>query len=705
MSYINDFIWSIKSINPDTAIYLGNKSIELSKKLNFYNGVGYAAKNIGGTYYYAGKNDKALNFYNISLEYFEKAGNKQGIAIGYRNIGNFYDQKGDWKNALDYYLKSKTIREDIGDKKGLALVNNSIGLLYSKSKQDVDSAINYYNNALEINKELDNKLGMAESYLYIANYYLEKEKDTTIYEKTLENIFECRKICVEINEKRNLATCEEIIGNIYINQKKYDEAFKYLNNSLKINQELVNNASIASSFSSLAYYYLKINDFEKSEFYYKQALSLANETNSSLIKKESYKNLSLIYSSSNKYKEAYLFLVKFNDLKDSLESEESVKEMTQLSMQYEFDKKQKFQEIEQKQKEEIQNAQLKRQKMVTSFFIIGFILMILLAVVIFRSYRNKQKANKLLEDKNNEIITKSIILQQQKEEIEAQRDEIELHRDTVLGQNDKIQKQNKHITDSIVYAKRIQKAVIPPQDYLSTILEEYFVFFKPRDIVSGDFYWATQKDNKIIITAADCTGHGVPGAFMSMLGVSFLNEIVNKIDTTNGEKIVASEILDNLKASIMKSLRQTGKDNEAKDGMDMALCVLDYENMQLQFCGAHNPLYLVRNNELTQYKADRMPVGISYRQDNPFTNTEIQIQKNDICYLFSDGYVDQFGGKDGRKYSSRNFKEFILTICNFEMKKQKELMEQEFENWKAFKDHKGETYEQIDDVLVVGFRI
>ncbi len=721
---INDFIWAVKQMAPDTAIYMGDISIALATKLNFYNGLGYAGKNIGGTYYYKGLLDSAMKYYEISLDNFEIANNKQGVAIAFRNMGNIYDQKGDWKRALDLYLKSKLIREEIGDKKGLAALNNSIGLLYKNSKQEEDSAIRFHEKALAIYQELDIKIGIAESYLFIANFYFDKEEeyyekqennlteeedknkitpDSIKYQKTLEYILKARKICEEITEERYLSICEEIIGKIYTNRQQYDSAYKYLVNSIKLSIKLGNKAGTSSAYSSMGFYYLSKDEYRNAEANYFKALRLATSV-SPLIKSECYKNLASVYEGLKDYEKAYDFHKKYQHLKDSLEDEDNVKEMTKLSMQYEFDKVQKLNEIEQQQKDEIQKAQLKRQRMLTIFFISGFIFMIILAIVIFSNYRNKQKANKMLEEKNLEILAKNDILQQKKLEIEIHRDEISKNRDTLVEKNDKIEKQNKHITDSIVYAKRIQSAVLPPKEYMDSILNDYFILFRPRDIVSGDFYWATKKNDKLIVTAVDCTGHGVPGAFMSMLGVSFLNEIINKMDN-NEEKITAGAILDNLKAGIMKSLRQTGKDNEAKDGMDMSLCVVDYQNMILHFAGAHNALYLTRQNQLLQYKADRMPVGIGYRHDEPFTNNEIEIFNNDICYLFSDGYTDQFGGKDGRKYSAKNFKDLITNICLQPLDKQKEIMEQEFENWMNYLDKKGEKYEQLDDVLVMAFKI
>ena len=192
--------------------------------------------------------------------------------------------------------------------------------------------------------------------------------------------------------------------------------------------------------------------------------------------------------------------------------------------------------------------------------------------------------------------------------------------------------QKKQITDSIEYASRIQTAVLPPGEYISKLIPEHFILYKPRDIVSGDFYWITHKDEKIVIAAVDCTGHGVPGAFMSMLGFAFLNEIVNK-----NTELKASTILNQLRDYVKESLHQTGKDDETKDGMDIALCIIDPENLRLQYSGAYNPLYLIRNDNFISLKADRMPIGIHIIEKESFTNHEIDIQTGDVVYMFTDG--------------------------------------------------------------------
>ncbi len=268
--------------------------------------------------------------------------------------------------------------------------------------------------------------------------------------------------------------------------------------------------------------------------------------------------------------------------------------------------------------------------------------------------------------------------------------------DFTAEQRDKIMQQNQRITQSIEYARRIQEAVLPSSHLLFEAGLEHFIFYKPRDIVSGDFYWVYKNDTQVIIAAADATGHGVPGAFMSMLGIAFLNELKELASEKN---LHPNLILEKLRNKVKSSLKQTGVEKEAKDGIDIALCVYDLNTGHLQYSGAHNPLYIIRaeTGELVEIKADRQPIGI-HRKEKPFTNHQIKIDKGDIFYLFSDGFVDQFGGSRGRKLKNKNFKELLKLIHDKELSEQKEILELTFEQWKGDR-------EQVDDILIIGVRV
>jgi len=326
----------------------------------------------------------------------------------------------------------------------------------------------------------------------------------------------------------------------------------------------------------------------------------------------------------------------------------------------------------------------------TSWFILITVIIIIIGIYMYIKIRikNLEHAKEILEE---EVKNRTAEIQLQKEEIETQRIRVTVQRD-------KIELQNKHITSSINYAGRIQRAVIPSQEDFSLYLREHFIFFKPREIVSGDFYYLNTKGETIIVAAADCTGHGVPGAFMSILGISLLNQIINQ----EQEFFTAGDILNHLSKDLKTALRQTGKYDEAKDGMDIALCVLNRNDQVIHFAGAYNPLILVRNNELIEYKGDKMPIGIfvTDEKEMPFSNHIIETQKGDIAYLFSDGFQDQFGGNGvkRRKFFSGNFNKLLLEISGNPLQIQKEILEDTLNSWKG-------SEPQVDDIVIVGFKI
>jgi serine phosphatase RsbU (regulator of sigma subunit) len=327
-----------------------------------------------------------------------------------------------------------------------------------------------------------------------------------------------------------------------------------------------------------------------------------------------------------------------------------------------------------------------------------------------------------VKERTAEIQAQKEEIESQRDEVESQRDEIEQQRDYVIEQRDLIILQKKAITDSIEYAAHIQNAILPPLKELESILPEHFIYYKPRDIVSGDFYWAHKIKkkgvNKVVVVAADSTGHGVPGAIMSMLGITLLKEIVVK-----KEIYKPSEILDNLKENVVNSLHQSDETGKSKDGIDISVCLIDFDNRKLDYSGAYNSIYLVRdikngNNEtnlsglpsdkyridnygtkvLIEIKADKNPIGVSHKMLGKYALYSINLEENDMLYMFSDGFADQFGGKKRLKYLYSRFKVLLVGISNEPVKKQYAEIDKELENWKGLE-------KQVDDILVMGIKI
>lgn len=327
------------------------------------------------------------------------------------------------------------------------------------------------------------------------------------------------------------------------------------------------------------------------------------------------------------------------------------------------------------------------------WFILAIVIIVVNGILLYIKLRVSylEKAKDELEE---EVHKRTLEIRNKNEELEAQKEEIEAQRDMAEEQRDQIELQKDEIQASIRYAHRIQTAALPPKKQLDSILKNYFILNKPRDIVSGDFFWVAQNNNSIFFAVGDCTGHGVPGSFMSMLGLSALNDIVKSLDSCR-----ASVILNMLRIKILESLHQVGdREMVANDGMDISLCILDTKTNKLQFAAAHNPLYIIRNSELIVINADKMDIGSYSTEIQEFTNRELQCEVDDQLYLFSDGFADQFGGPLGKKYKYQKFKDFLLSIHGEAMTKQKWLLDEEIETWKG-------NYPQVDDILLMGVKI
>jgi serine phosphatase RsbU (regulator of sigma subunit) len=351
---------------------------------------------------------------------------------------------------------------------------------------------------------------------------------------------------------------------------------------------------------------------------------------------------------------------------------------------------------------------LQRLALQNVILVVMLIIVSTVCLVVLLLYRKNRKAHSLLI-RQNEVIERHRrendeimqILEQKKNEIEQQTFalnetavELQWQTDTALRLYDEVELQKQEMTDSIIYAKRIQTALMPDLSLINEIMNDYFILFKPRDIVSGDFYWVAEKEGKTIVVVADCTGHGVPGAFMSILGISFLNELIKNKD------FPADEVLNLLREQVVKSLKQSAG---VRDGMDLALCAIDWENARVDYAGANIPLFLLRatqngESELIEIPADHMPIGLYENNQQPFTRHVVPIMQGDAIYIFSDGYCDQFGGPDLKKFKKKNLKKMLLDIHTKTMTDQKKIIEQTLENWRG-------DLPQIDDILMVGIKI
>ncbi|OFY25805.1 MAG: hypothetical protein A2309_09885 [Bacteroidetes bacterium RIFOXYB2_FULL_35_7] len=666
--------------DPEKAMQYGKQGLFLAQKIAYKRGTAICYNNIGNVHNIQGSYLDAIEYYQKSIDINEELGDKKSVAHCYGNIGIIYKEQGNYPKAIEYYQQSLKKDEELGDKKGMAQCFGNIGIVYY-NQGNFSKAIEYMQKDMEIAEELRDNKGMASCYNNLGVIYIEQKK----YSKALEYYQMSLKISEKSGDKKGIAQCYGNFGIAYYAQGNYPNALKYYQQALAIFEELGNKGGITITLGNIASSYNKLKKYNNAIEYAEKSLKIAKEIGSLDDEMIAFENLAEAYDSLGNTKKELIYYKLFTMAKDSLFNEEKHKQITKMEAIYQTEKKQKEIELKNTQlaKKEVEVKQQKTQKFA---FIGSFILMLILSVVIFKSYRDKKKANILLTEQKHEIEEKNEELNQQNAELAAQRDYIaQIH---------------ENITESIRYAERIQKAVLPDEQYIKNrIQNDFFILFKPKDIVSGDFYFVEQRKNKLLIAVADCTGHGVPGAFMSMLGISFLNEIIAKEGVQS-----ASHVLDELRNYVIHSLQQKGIMGEQKDGMDIAFVALNINTNELQFAGANNPIYLIHtntNNELTEIKGDKMPVAIHDSMNN-FTNQIIQLQKGDIFYLMSDGYKDQFGGSKGKKFLSNNLKQLLCEHCIKSMNEQKEVLDNTIENWKTGYEIK---YEQTDDITVFGIKI
>jgi len=643
------------------------KALELSKKTDYKKGLASTYKYLGFFAEDTGNYQQAIIYYKQSLEISDNLSDKKSKAAIIGNIGNGYYFLGDYPKSLSNYFKALKLSEELNDKKGIAKHLGNIGNVY-KEQSDYTRALEYYYKALKKAEDIDDKYGIASDLGNIGNAYKEKASialsiqdyigSDSLYNKALSYYFNALKYFEELDYTKDVANQLSNIGTVYHDIKDYKKAQQFFFKALKIADELGNKDAIATILGNIGSLYTSIKKYSEAEKYLLQAIAISDSIGTLKDKVQFEISISKLYALIGKDKKALKHYQKAIEAKDSLINEAKSREI----MNFEFEKKEAAVKAEQEKKDALASAERRRQQIIMWFFIIGFTLVIFFTYLFYKRWQKTQKQKKIIEKQKIEVESKNKII----EEI------------------------NKDITDSINSAKLIQNAVLISGNVANNILGEHFILFKPKDIVSGDFYWGTKINEWIIFTVADCTGHGVPGAFMSMLGVSFLNEIVRKKEVTK-----ASEVLDQLRSSIIDVF---GKLSEHKEGMDIALCAYNTNNFQLQFAGGNNSLYIVSTQkEIKEIKPDKQPVAFHIEM-KPFTNNIVDLKHGDTVYLTSDGFEDQFGGPKNKKFMIKQLKEVLVTISDESMVNQKEILNKTFENWR------GEN-EQIDDVTVMGVKI
>lgn len=642
IKHLNELAWILKFQNPDTSLLLGKQALEI------YN--------------------------SIKLNQNESA-KKLILGKTHSNLAVFYDIKGDYTTALDYYLKAKNAFEEINSEYFMNVVYTNMGNLYGKLS-DFNNALKYYNKSYEIAKQSHSKPDIARALGSIGITYLNIKK----YNIALEYLLKSLKIKEEIGNQESIAVAFSNIGVAYAEQENYQKALDYFFKAFDINKKTNNLSEIVNALGNIGECYLRLGNYKLAhnylvesfvisdslgfknktiercialaELYEKSNITLSDTAGEKTLNKEQMRLLSLYY------------LKKSEAIKNETLSEEKRNQLIKKEINNDLEKEREVTQAKRNKELAISEEKSQTQKTISLAVSILLIGLFFISIVVFRSLKTTRKQKEIIEQKSKET-------------------ELQKHI---------IEEKNKDITDSINYAKRIQSALLREEEHVSKHLPEHFILFMPKDLVSGDFYWGAEKNDYWYFTAADCTGHGVPGAIMSMLGVSFLNDIV-----LSEEVFSPAEILNQLRARIIKELRQDDANVANKDGMDVSLCRLNLKTLELEWAGANNALNLIRNGVFQEIKADKQPIGY-HAEMKPFTNHKIQLQKGDCIYIYSDGYADQFGGPKAKKFKYKQLEELIIQHHQLNASEQKKIFKQRFIEWKG-------TLEQVDDVCVFGVRV
>jgi serine phosphatase RsbU (regulator of sigma subunit) len=677
-----------------------NISYSIAKERNDLNGQALALNRLGNVSQLQNNYLLALEYYLLALELNTTSDNKPEIARTLVNLANTYSVIGQYQRSIEHFLRAMDIHEEVGEREGLAWTSLGIARLF-KRLELLDRAMQYAQSSLEYYREIEQKTGNSVGVTLCLNEIGSIYHRLGNYEKALEYTQMVLEINIKTENIYGQAANNISLGKIFLDQGKDDLARKYLSKAIELKNSIGDSLDIALLYRHMGQVEMRSNKPQVAHKYFTQSLNFAKKHRLIPDISEAYLSLSLVYKRTKNFEKSLEAFQNHTIYKDSLNSSD----IARLEMQYEFEKREKEQELLVRQREALQEARLERQRVVMVFFIIAFLLAGSLAAFIFYGYREKKRINLLLIEQNNEI-------SRQKQEIESQKEEIEQQRDFVTKQRDQIAEQQRLITDSITYASRIQTAVLPGESNLADLPWESFVFYKPKNIVSGDFYWASELSNgKILLAAADCTGHGVPGAFMSMLGITLLREIAGTDD-----QLSPAQILTRMREMVLLSLnQQTGKVDQA-DGMDMAIVLIEPKTLELEFAGAYLQILIVRegsfdvqqndkfklsennNTSVLEIKGDKMPIGHHISGNKPFNNQKLSLQKNDMLYLFSDGYVDQFGGDKNTKFLMQNFRNLLVSINAKSSNIKKELIADTIEQYQG-------SRKQVDDMLVLGVRI
>ncbi|MES2141035.1 MAG: tetratricopeptide repeat protein [Bacteroidota bacterium] len=625
-------------------------SLKIMKEIGDKRGIARLSNSIGNIYLEQGEYPPAIKYYMAALKMHADVGDEKSISKTYNNIGNAYSSQDNYPEALKNYFTSLKIREEINDEQGIAISYNNIGAIYDLQGNYTEALKNYF-ASLRIKEKIGDNAGVANSYNNIGLIYQSQEN----YAEALKNHFAALKISEDIKYKEGMAVTLENIGAIYSSQGNYPEALKMFFSSLKINEQIGDKYGIAASYNNIGNALVRSGQLKEAQSYLNKALQISMEIGSKYDIKKSYRGLTILDSIQNNWRAAFEHHKLFNVYKDSIDNEETKKKIIETTMTNKFEKIELETKAKQDKKDAIAAEENQRQKNIKYSVTFGLFLVTVFAGFIVRSLRFTNKQKKIIETQNFQIV------------------------------------------ESINYSKKIQDSLLPSIENMQKAIPSIFVFYEPKAIVSGDFYYFKKFEKYTLLACVDCTGHGVSGGFMSTLGSLLLDKIVDDA------ALNPSEILNKLNDEIIRILDQQNG-GEIQDGMDLSVCLIDRNNHKIEFSGARNGIIVVTNNQAKRYKADLLPVGGSYMKkgipiERNFKTQHIPINTNDWIYMYTDGFMEQVGGSEGIPMNYSQFENQLLNVSKIESPEEKnKLLQLELDSWRG-------KHERDDDVLIIGFRV
>lgn len=672
-----------------TSTSLFNQSLSLFVELEDSVLIIALYQSLASSYFNMGKQDSAIFFCSKVIKAHQNRSDFKKLASNYNTLGGIFWAKGDLSAAAEAFFKSLDLKIKLSDSIGIANTYNNIGILFDSQKK-LPEALEMYYKSLEIYQKKAVKRGISRAYNNIAIVLKNLDRCGEAIEMLLKSL----EIDKQLGNIDDQAKTLNNIGQLYLQMNEAVASMKYFNSAKELFQNNKNLNGEAASILNLGRANMMLDSIDQAFSCFNQSLLLAKKIHSVELINESFEHLYKLHKKSGNYTLALYYHELNSDLTDSIRSLENLNKLDELKIKYETELK--ATEIVLLNKDShIRALEMGRQKSINRFLVLILGLLLLVICLIVIGWFTIRRDNQNLVLKNSEI-------NQQKEEIEAQRDQLEMFNSTLNHQNEEILAQrdqieakntiisatNRRLTENIEYASRIQKALLPEIEQINRYFSEHFIIYKPKDIVSGDFYWMWPQGNKIYFSIADCTGHGVSGAFMSILAYNYLKDSIITKGLTNPEEIISfisNEVENNLYSNIPR--------HDIKDGMDIIVCCFNRDDNSMEFSGAHSSFYLVRENTLITFKTERYSIGSHINQTIAFSNQKIQLQKGDKLIFYTDGYMDQLNVYTKKKIGGTAFKTLIQSTEVLTMSEQKNRIVSFFDEWKG-------NYEQIDDVLV-----